>query len=64
MKDVVRFCSRCDANTPHEQFAVDLMGDRESLGPRAFFGFMTAGVSELIRDKRIRCLRCGCGRKA
>lgn len=36
MKDVMRFCPRCDANTPHEQFAVDLMGDHESLGTRAF----------------------------
>lgn len=63
MNDVTRFCARCDGATPHEQFAVDLMGDRESLAKRAFFGVLTSGWSELVREKRIRCLRCGCWRR-
>lgn len=59
MSQVTRYCQRCGCSTPHDKHSVDFMRSRESGAMRAFWAVTLIGVSELLRETRVKCLRCG-----
>lgn len=55
-----RYCRRCDKATDHRCVRVNAFGDEdEGYVSRAFFGFLSAGMSEICSENVYECLDCG-----
>lgn len=59
MSEVRRECPGCDRQTLHEEYTVDLFGERVGTIERIGVAFITMGCSELATKTVRKCMRCG-----